>query len=177
MVPPHHPPDVAPFALPALDTPLDGIDDDAALPDRDAFQIQLPDSGDGDPLDDSDASDIPLDIELQGGEERDSAIDDDLLGLDDEDDHHVPLAAHRGASLLDDGGAPPLIDGDDELGIDPIPLEQDDGGLEGLEDPSADVIDSHAFPTLDGAADDDDDEIDVGLTLPPLTAAVDSESP
>jgi hypothetical protein len=75
------------------------------------------------------------------------------------------------ASLIDDGRghAEEGLDfgGDGELGIDPIPTEADDGGLEGLPE-GAEQVDGDELPPLDGHEDDDDaDELDLGLDLRP----------
>lgn len=121
---------------------------------------------DPDPFDDRPFDDLPLDVAIDLSDGEPSALDDEELGVGSDGETGVAID-DRDASLLDDRGhAEEGLDlaVDEELGIDPIPREADDGGLEGLEDPSADAVDD-AFPPLDGAADDDE-ELDVGLHLP-----------
>jgi hypothetical protein len=112
-------------------------------------------------------------VVLSSTEDEPSAIGDDSTGLEG-------IATHAGVSIEETEGS--LIDtgdevdstnfeGDDDLGIDPIPREVDDGGLEGLDDPADHRIDDHMFPPLDGEEDDDDEEIDLGIEIstPPLS--------
>lgn len=149
---------------------LDGVEDDVPV------DVRLVDDG-GDPFDDSYADDVPLDVEIQTDQTEETAIGDVALGLDaalDEaagGDDGVRIE-EGGESMLDEGRghAEEGIDfgGDDELGIDPIPTEVDDGGVEGLEDPAGEQIDADDFPPLDGNEDDDDEaELELGLDLEP----------
>lgn len=152
---------------------LEGVEDDVAV------DVRLMDDG-GDPFDDSYADDVPLDVEIQTDHHEESAIGDVTLGLDGSLDDSLEEAAgddgvsieEGGESMLDEGRghAEEGLDfgGDDELGIDPIPTEVDDGGVEGLEDPAGEQVDADEFPPLDGNEDDDDEaELELGLDLEP----------
>ena len=134
--------------------------------------IAVVDDG-GDPFDDSYADDIPLDVQIQTLHEEPSAIGDDAVGLGKAlgDDGGIQIE-DAGVSMIDEGRghAEEGLDfvGDDELGIDPIPTEMDDGGVEGLDDEGGEPVDADDFPPLDGADDDDDaEELDLGLDLAP----------
>lgn len=154
--------------IPALDLELDaeeaeGLDDDDAA-------LRIADFSDqGDAMDDRYADDIPLDVTIDTLEPEDSALDDDAQGLDDREGEGVAFPSDDdGESLLDDRGhAEEGIDfeGSEELGIDPIPREEDDGGLEGLDD-MGDKIEADLFPPLD-ASEDDDEELDFEVPLAP----------
>lgn len=168
--------DVGDLTLPEMELPEAGSDDEGEGPEEEApIDISLT-TTEGDPFDDRAADDLPLESEIDLTEEPTVVGDDDdgLAAHDGEDDG---LAAHDGehglglgdqdGSLLDHGGHAEEgleVSSDEELGIDPVPGETDDGGVEGLDEPGeADVDDD--FPPLDGAADDDD-EVDVGIELP-----------
>ena len=160
--------------LPAPDLPtLDdgGADGDAlGLDDPDAVQLTELRQSD-DPFDDAVADDLPIDVEIVTDSVEPSAIDDDAKGLHDEDiGQELELDEDESASFLDDRGRAEEgleMEGDDELGIDPIPREVDDGGLEGLEDPDEERVEVD-FPPLDGDEDDDDEaEIDLGIEIAP----------
>ena len=89
--------------------------------------------------------------------------------LHDEDiGQELELDGDDEASFLDDRGRAEEgleMDGDDELGIDPIPREVDDGGLEGLDDPDEERVETN-FPPLDGDEDDDEGaELDLGIEI------------
>ena len=122
-----------------------------------------------DPFDDRVADDLPLEVEIATLNDGSSAIGDDAEGVEAATDHEVSFEEAE-SSLIDDGRghAEEGVEqhGDDELGIDPIPREIDDGGYEGLEDAGGDAVDSDDFPPLDGHESDDDEEIDVGIELP-----------
>lgn len=153
--------------LPALD---DAGDDGDALGLNDPDAVQLTElSESDDPFDDAVADDLPIDVEIDTDSVEPSAIGDDASGLHDEDiGHELELDDTESASFLDDQGRAEEgleMEGDDELGIDPIPREVDDGGLEGLDDPDEERVEAD-FPPLDGDADDDDDtEIDLGIEI------------
>ncbi len=134
--------------LPALgddDADQDGLDDDAAL-EIDAAEAE------GDPFDDAVADDIPLDPLIATTAEEPTAVGDDATGLD-----HIPVAdgiaveesAHSLIGADDDG---PERDGDDELGVE-AESGDDDGGAEGVIDPSGEKVDD--LPPLDGQEDDE----------------------
>lgn len=154
--------------LPQLDLHIDaeeteGLDDDDAA-------LRVADfSDEGDALDDSYADDIPLDVAIDTAEPEESALDDDAQGLDDQDGGGVAFASDDSEeSFLDERGhAEEGIDfeGSEVLGIDPIPREEDDGGLEGLDD-EGEKIDQNLFPPLD-ASEDDDEELDFEIPLAP----------
>lgn len=157
--------DDAELELPALD--VEEGAPDASIDDGE-LELELPDDQ-ADPFDDEQASDLPLDLSgFIQGEQEPSVIGDDATGLE-------ALPATLGLSIEE--SSPSLlgpdadqlgIGGEEVLGIAPIPLEEDDGGLEGLPDPLAEqMVDTDAFPELDGSDDDDDDlnEIDVGIAI------------
>ena len=110
------------------------------------------------------ADDVPLDIEIHTEAVEPTVVGDDAVGIDDgagEDD--VAIHEDGAASMIDEGrghaeeGGVDFI-GDDELGIDPIPTEVDDGGHEGLDDPAGERVEEREFPPLDGAEDDDESD-------------------
>lgn len=154
------------LALPHLDLDLDqeeseGLDDEAPLGITDF-------SHEADAMDDSYADDIPIDVSIDTGETEESALDDDAQGLDDAGAEAVAFTGEAEESFLDDQGhAEEGIDfeGSEALGIDPIPREEDDGGLEGLDDPG-DKIDQALFPPLD-TSEEDDEELDLDIPLAP----------
>jgi len=156
--------------LPQLDLQLD--EDEAEGLDDDDAALHIADFADqGDAMDDSYADDIPLDVTLDTLDPQDSALDDDAQGLDDHESAGVAFSSEDAEeSFLDDRGhAEEGIDfeGSSELGIDPIPREEDDGGLEGLDD-AGDKIDEDLFPPLDTSEDDDEElEFEVPLAPPP----------
>lgn len=154
------------LALPSLGAEADegeGLDDEEAL--EGIGLAQAPSLGD-DPFEDGYADDLPLDIEIAVADGEPSALGDDAKGLDD--DHDAVAVDEGGESFVDRGGSAEEgleFGGNDELGLDPIPTEEDDGGLEGLEDPGAHMVDDDVFPPLGGESDDDDETIDVGIEL------------
>jgi hypothetical protein len=156
--------------LPRLDLHLD--DEEAEGLEDDEAAIRLADfAGPGDAMDDSYADDISIDVTLDTLEAQESALDDDAEGIDDHAGAGVAFSSKDDEeSLLDDRGhAEEGIDfeGSAELGIDPIPREEDDGGLEGLNDVT-DKIDEDLFPRLDASEDDDEElEFEVPLAPPP----------
>ncbi|MEM1029952.1 MAG: hypothetical protein AAGN82_06360 [Myxococcota bacterium] len=152
-------------------------DDDAALAvrgwdDRDAST--------DDTAEDNAAEDV-FPLALAEGLVADTAISSSALGDDAEglgqlkdDGTTVSVAATPGSFLDDHGHAEEGMDDEasEALGIDPVPREEDDGGLEGLEDPGA-RVDAALFPPLDETDDDDEDQdVNVGdialAPLPPL---------
>lgn len=141
----------------------DGLDDGGGVD-----LVEFAD-GDEDPFDDQVADDLPIDVEIATLSDSSSAIGDDAEGVEASTDHEVSFE-EGGASLIDDGRghAEEGVEqhGDDELGIDPIPREVDDGGHEGLDDGGDEAVDSDDFPPLDGHESDDDEETDVGIDLP-----------
>lgn len=153
--------------LPTLDDgDVDG--DSLGLDDPDAVQLAELSQSD-DPFDDSVAHDLPIDVEIDTDSVEPSAIGDDANGLHDEDiGQELELDGDDEASFLDDRGRAEEgleMDGDDELGIDPIPREVDDGGLEGLDDPDEERVETN-FPPLDGDEDDDEGaELDLGIEI------------
>ncbi len=141
----------------------DGVEDEAEI------DVAVLADDDGDPFDDRVADDLPVEVEIATLNDGTSAIGDDAEGVEAATDHGVSFD-EGDSSLIDDGRghAEEGVEqhGDDELGIDPIPREIDDGGYEGLEDAGGEAIDSDDFPPLDGHEGDDDEEIDVGIELP-----------
>lgn len=153
---------------------VDGVEDNIPV------ELKIFDDG-GDPFDDSYADDVPIDVEIQTDQEQESAIGEITLGIDDHAGDDGVRIEEGGESMIDEGRghAEEGLDfiGDDELGIDPIPTEVDDGGAEGLEDHAGEQIDESEFPPLDGQEDDDDEEeLDLGLDLdpPPPSEAIDN---
>ncbi|MCA9620810.1 MAG: hypothetical protein KC731_17425 [Myxococcales bacterium] len=162
-----------------LDLPAQDDDDEVSEEDLEALatvELSLVEDG-GAPLDDGYAVDLPLDVEIDVLADGDSALGDERVGLDDDAPDLAPESSHvadddHGESFIDNHGHADEgldTDGDDELGIDPIPRENDDGGLEGLEDP-ADTQALSELPPLDGTDHDDDGEVDLGLELGELPA-------
>lgn len=158
--------DLPPLDLPAQADPSadgSGVGDDVAV------QLSVPDVGD-DPFDDAVADDLPIDVVLSTTEGEPSAIGDDATGLDGASTSEGVHVHETEGSLIDPGDDPDSLDfeGDDSLGIDPIPREVDDGGLEGVDDPGSDRIEDDAFPPLDGDEEDNDaTEIDLGIDIEP----------
>ncbi len=142
---------------------VDGVEEDVPV------DVRLPADG-ADPFDDSYADDVPIDVEIQTELDEESALGDASLGIEDGGDDDVHLD-EDGESLIDEGRghAEEGLDfgGDDQLGLDPIPTEgEDDGGLEGLEDPAGERVEADEFPPLDGTDDDDaEDELELGIDL------------
>jgi hypothetical protein len=143
------------------------------LQDPAPFELsEVPDDQVADPFDDANAHDLPLEIELSTTDEQPTAIGDDHIGIGGEDvtehGNELALTSVDAGSFVDSGGRAEeglTREGDDELGIDPIPREIDDGGLEGLQDPSESELENE-FPPLDGDDDDDDAaELDVGIDI------------
>ncbi|RLB62621.1 MAG: hypothetical protein DRI90_08690 [Deltaproteobacteria bacterium] len=141
----------------------EGVSDD----DDDDLGLRLTDDGQDDPFDDEVAGDVPLEIVLSTTEHESSAIDDDAAGLDDQPSSEGVVIDERSASLLDGDDQPMTFEGDDELGIDPIPTEVDDGGLEGLADQDEEATDAPTFPPLDGDEQEPDEEMDIGYEIGP----------
>jgi len=149
-----------------LNLPAREIDSDAvgAVGDDVPVGIALPED-EGDPFDDSVASDLPLDVEIDTEAVEASVIGDDDTGIDG-----IPLGIgidldESSESLLDpDLEREGLNSEDMELGIDSVPHEADDGGVEGLHDPTAEQIDTGAFPEL-VSDEEDGDELDVGIDI------------
>jgi hypothetical protein len=153
--------------LPALD--VEHPDDRDAVDDAGALALQLPDDDD-DPYDDEEAHDLPIELDLQTEVVETSAIGDDAQGVSDTEAHDAGL----GIAIEEQGpawtgpemDASGFEDEDHGLGIDMAPREMDDGGHEGVLDPDSENVDEDAFPPLDGADDDDDqDELDVGIDV------------
>jgi hypothetical protein len=134
--------------------------EDAPFPD-----LSVRDDG-GDPFDDAPAADVPLEIVIASTDHEPSALGDDSLGLDDTAAPEAPGFDEQSGSLLDDDdGGGSDDEADEVLGIDPIPEEADDGGLEGLNDAADDaaVVD---LPPLDGDQHDEvEDDLDLGIAL------------
>ena len=154
--------------LPTLD---DGDVDGDSLGLDDPEEVQLTElHHSDDPFDDAVADDLPIDVEIDTDSVEPSAIGDDAQGLQQEDvGQELEVDEEEAASFVDDKGRAEEgleMDGDDALGIDPIPRsEEDDGGLEGLDDPDEERVDAD-FPPLDGDEDDDDAaEIDLGIEI------------
>ncbi|MBW2454472.1 MAG: hypothetical protein JRI68_08175 [Deltaproteobacteria bacterium] len=162
---------LADLDLPDLGEPEEG----EGLDDQDDLNLQLSEDDQDDPFDDEVASDVPIDVELATTERQPSALGDDATGLDDRPTSDGLDIDEGAASLLDGDDQPMTFEGDDELGIDPIPEEVDDGGQEGLDDHGEDVIDEAGFPPLDGDEDGPDGEIDIGYEIgpPPVDPAED----
>jgi len=123
------------------------------------------------------ASDVPVDIYLSITEQEPTAIGDDATGLNDRLASDGVAIDENAASLLDGDDQPMTFEGDDELGIDPIPAEVDDGGLEGLDDQGEAVVDATAFPPLDGDEQETEADIDIGYDIAPPPAAPDPDEP
>jgi hypothetical protein len=143
------------------------IDDGAPLP-------EVVDDG-GDPLDDSYAEDVPIEVDITTDTVEPSAVGDDANGLDGAATEHEGVHIDEAdASMLDEGRGHAEegleFGGDEELGLDPIPTEVDDGGLEGIDEAGGQVAEADELPPLDGAEEDDDEEeLDLGIELvPPL---------
>jgi hypothetical protein len=166
------------FELPELDLPVLGdtdAEDVEGVEDEAPIDIRIVDDGE-DPFDDSYADDVPIDVEIQTDQNEPSALGEIALGIETtneaHDDDGIRIEEGEGGeSMIDEGRghAEEGLDfvGDDELGIDPIPTEVNDGGLEGLDDPGGEEIDEGDFPPLDGNEDDDEEELDLGLELEP----------
>ena len=154
--------------LPSLEADEDG----EGVTDQSFTALQLAVFDDeGDAFDDAYADDLPLDIRIETDHVEPSVIGDDAVGMQAPAMEEGLAFAESAVSLIDEGRghAEEGLDehGDEELGIDPIPREIDDGGMEGLADPTGDRVDTDEFPPLDGEEDDDDDEIDVGIEIAP----------
>jgi len=153
-------------------------DDEHGLVDDNAMQeLKLVNDGHDDPFDDSYADDVALEFDLATEQEEPTMIGDDAVGLDRAGSDDSVSFAEGGVSMIDEGRghAEEGLDthGDEELGIDPIPREVDDGGAEGLDDPAGSQVDEQDFPPLDGDDHDDDDEIDIGIELVPPSGTLD----
>lgn len=168
--------------LPAVEEPEEGGGEDLlGLDDPGDVELSeqlLKKRDDEDPFDDAVADDIPIDMQIDTDDDVPPIVGDDAKGLHDEDvGHELEIDDDEVESFLDDKGRAEEgldMDGDDELGIDPIPREVDDGGLEGLDDPAEQQVD-HDFPPLDGEEDDDEEEIDLGIDIAPPTHPLDVE--
>jgi hypothetical protein len=150
----------------------EGIDGEGVEPHEQdgGSDLRVEDDG-GDPFDDRVADDVPLEEEIVTTGDEPTVVGDDSVGIGEgAGDDAVPLSEDA-TSLLDDGRghAEEGLDfgGDGELGIDPIPTEADDGGLEGLTE-GAEQVERDELPPLDGQDDDDEgEELDLGLDLRP----------
>ncbi len=157
-------------------TELDGVEGELPI------DVSIVDDG-GDPFDDSYADDVPIDVDIQTDHVEPTAIGDVALGIDGASGDDGIRIEEGGESMIDEGRghAEEGLDfvGDDELGIDPIPTEVDDGGAEGLDNPGDEEVDDEEFPPLDGDANDDEaEELNLGLELeppPPSEEADDSD--
>lgn len=153
---------------------LDGVENDVPI------DVSIVDDG-GDPYDDSYADDVPLDVEIQTDHQEPTVIGDVALGVEGvQADVGIDIE-EGGVSMIDEGRghAEEGLDfaGDDELGIDPIPTEVDDGGVDGLDDPQELHIEEADFPPLDGEEEDDDcEELDLGIELEPPLVSDDDRS-
>jgi hypothetical protein len=135
--------------------------------------VQLPDvvEDGGDPLDDSYADDVPLDVEIATDTVEPTAVGDDADGIEGTvADHDDVQLDEEVTSMIDEGRGHAEegleFGGDDELGLDPIPTELDDGGLEGIEEAEGQLADGDELPPLDGADDDDEgEELDLGIDM------------
>jgi hypothetical protein len=151
------------LALPDLEQDIEGegVDDPA-------LELDIAHGGD-DPFDDSYADDLPIEFQLVTDRVEPSVVGDDATGVERGADDGIAIDDDD-ASLLDvDRGHPDEGlegDGDEDLGVDPVPREVDDGGLEGLDDGIGEPIDVGEFPPMDGD-EDDDEEIDVGIDIAP----------
>ncbi|HZO11718.1 MAG TPA: hypothetical protein VFB62_00615 [Polyangiaceae bacterium] len=148
------------FELP----PIEEADEAEGFDEEDDDDMLLGD--DDDPFDDACADDLPLDIVLSTTNEEGSAVGDERLGIEEGGPEDV-LAFDEGSdSLLDDGKPDNSlgVESDDELGLDALPGDLDDGGLEGMEDAAGERVDENAFPPLDGDVDDNED-LDVGVHI------------
>jgi hypothetical protein len=160
----------------------------AGLPHEDAIAIELPpveeadeqvgvegddenealvSETDEDPFDDACADDLPLDYTLSTTAEEGSAVGDDRVGIEEGGPEDALAFQDGSESLLDDGRPDEAmgVESDDDLGLDRLPGDLDDGGLEGLDDAAGERVDELAFPPLDGAEDDNEDEIDLGIDI------------
>lgn len=165
-------PNLTGTVLPGLPLPEPGDDEleGQGMDDEGGVQLAVFDGEDGDPFDDALAHDVPLDIVLGTDQDEPTVIGDDALGAGDDGGHDgVDIA--EGGSLIDSGDEPAdhalALSGDEQLGIDPIPPDLDDGGAEGVDDPAGESVDTD-LPPLDGEAEDDDSaELDVALPMTP----------
>ncbi len=163
-MPVHHRDD----SLADLDLPdLGEAEEGDGLDDQDALTLQLSEDDQDDPFDDEVANDVPIDIELGTLERQPSTLGDDATGLDEHLTSDGVDIDEGAGSLLDGEDQPMTFEGDDQLGIDPIPEEVDDGGEDGLDDQGQDVIDETDFPPLDGDDQEADGEIDIGFEIAP----------
>jgi hypothetical protein len=148
--------------LPATEEADDSIGVDHDIP----FELAALADGD-DPFDDAYADDLPLDLSLSLHQEHGTAIGDDSTGLEEASPEDGVGFDDTGDSLLDDGRPDDALglEGDDDHGIDAPPGDEDDGGIEGIEDPVGERINELAFPPIDGAEDDDDEELELDIRL------------
>lgn len=149
------------FDLPAIEE----ADETVGIGDEDDELLVLED--DDDPFDDVCAVDLPLDLVLSTTAEEGSAIGDESLGIEEGTNDEVGID-EGSESLLDDGRPDDAmgVELDEELGLDPLPGDLDDGGVEGLDDAAGERVDEFAFPPLDGD-ENDDEELDVGIHIEP----------
>ncbi|MRG96438.1 hypothetical protein GF068_31615 [Polyangium spumosum] len=141
--------------LPPLDT--DAGDDENG---NDTFDDELPDLRDdgGDPLDDTNAQDLDVGLDVEGEDEGGAgdegleegvdigSLDEDLVTLDDEE------------SALDDDREQDTH-GDDDADLE-LDATQDDGGAEGTGENVENDIDESALPELDESENDTEDADD-----------------
>ncbi len=158
-----------------FDHGIDSSDEDAHI------NVDIVDDHAADPFDDEVASDLPIDIVLTTTDHEPSAIGDDAKGVEGVGASDGVALEESGQSFLGPEQQGLEFEGDESMGLDPIPLEVDDGGLEGLEDPSAERISADSFPPLDG--DDSDEEapeleLNLDLSTPSREeSGLDDESP
>jgi hypothetical protein len=158
------------MALPALEDedlidvelpPMDADEEDTERESgEDDLELDALDDGDGDPLDDAEASDLDGGAE---GAELDELDDDPRDGDADEqidvgplDDDLIGAEAEPASAELEADG----ITGDDDE-VDELDDGDDDSGDEGTHEPVEDEVDEDALPAID--ADDDGDFEDASL--------------
>lgn len=152
------------FELPELGE----ADDDAiGVVDENLDGNWLVDDKDDDPFDDSVADDLATGIELSSLVGATTALDDDAAGLENDDAASTAIGVpEAGTSFIgeEDTGldSEHTFVGDESLGIDPIVREEDDGGAEGLDDPTGEHVDPDLFPPLD-ESEEEDEQDDVAL--------------
>ncbi|MBM4357089.1 MAG: hypothetical protein FJ096_03180 [Deltaproteobacteria bacterium] len=137
--------------LPDLDRPEPG-DETATLDDDAEERLHLGDEATAEDGDDGPTDARALDADLETLADEPSVLGDERDGPVDEADTVEDL---DGPSFV---GPEELADTDEDHGIaDALPMGNDDGGVEGLDDPEGDELDE--LPPLDGQMDDDRDDV------------------
>lgn len=158
-----------------IDLPEFIVGDDDAEDEEgaDKFDDALPDLRDdgGDPLDDTNASDLDVGIHIEDDDAREGNAEqtDELVDVGALDDDFAQLDS-EGSALDPDRESDGFVEDEDVGGMD-LASSDDDGGSEGTGEDVADDIDENALPELDESENDHADESLADVLLEEATRA------